>query len=106
MSKDAFKWLKIESDRHKSRLSLYKPFPKYHNIFQYSALASPYFIFIKKSAVNFKLVDSFRLNSICHGYLIETNGNVSVPIVGFHMTSLKFKLKNYRSYRDFIFTMH
>ena len=28
------------------------------------------------------------------------------PIAGFHMTSLKFKLKNYRSYRDFTFTMH
>ena len=27
-------------------------------------------------------------------------------IVGFHMTSLKIKLKNYRSYRDFTFTMH
>ena len=27
-------------------------------------------------------------------------------IVGFHMTSLKFKLKNYRSYRDFTFTIH
>ena len=27
-------------------------------------------------------------------------------IVGFHMTSLKFKLENYRSYRDFAFTMH
>ena len=27
-------------------------------------------------------------------------------IVGFHMTSLKFKLKNYRSYQDFTFTMH
>ena len=27
-------------------------------------------------------------------------------IVGFHMTSLKYKLKNYRSYRDFTFTMH
>ena len=27
-------------------------------------------------------------------------------IVGFHMTSLKFKLKNYQSYRDFTFTMH
>ena len=26
--------------------------------------------------------------------------------VGFHMTSLKFKLKNYRSYRVFTFTMH
>ena len=27
-------------------------------------------------------------------------------IVGFDMTSLKFKLKNYRSYQDFTFTMH
>ena len=27
-------------------------------------------------------------------------------IVGFHMMSLKYKLKNYRSYRDFTFTMH
>ena len=27
-------------------------------------------------------------------------------IVGFHMTSLKLKLKNYPSYRDFTFTMH
>ena len=27
-------------------------------------------------------------------------------IVGSHMTSLKFKLKNYRSYRYFTFTMH
>ena len=27
-------------------------------------------------------------------------------IVGFHMTSPKFRLKNYRSYRDFTFTMH
>ena len=27
-------------------------------------------------------------------------------IVGFHMTAQKFKLKNYRSYRNFNFTMH
>ena len=27
-------------------------------------------------------------------------------IVGFHMTSIKFKLKNCQSYRDFTFTMH
>ena len=27
-------------------------------------------------------------------------------VVGFHMTSLKFKLQNYRSYRDFTFTMY
>ena len=32
--------------------------------------------------------------------------NPSLLIVGFHMTSLKFKLKNYRSYRDFTFTIH
>ena len=29
-----------------------------------------------------------------------------LPIVGFHMTSLKFELKDYRSYRDFTFTVH
>ena len=29
-----------------------------------------------------------------------------IYIVCFHMTSLKFKLKNYRSNRDFTFTMH
>ena len=29
-----------------------------------------------------------------------------LSIVGFHMTSLKFKLQNYRSYRDFTFTMY
>ena len=28
------------------------------------------------------------------------------PIVGFHMTSLKFKLQNYRSYWDFTFTVY
>ena len=28
------------------------------------------------------------------------------PIVDFHITSLKLKLKNYRSYRDSTFTMH
>ena len=27
-------------------------------------------------------------------------------IVGFHITSIKFKLKNYRFYRDFTFTVH
>ena len=35
-----------------------------------------------------------------------TNAYEIYHIVGFHMTSLKFKLKNYRSYRDFTFTMH
>ena len=34
------------------------------------------------------------------------SGSLSDNIVGLHMTSLKFKLKNYRSYRDFTFTMH
>ena len=79
-------WILIVTNRDETIL---KPFSKYH-IFQYSALASPYVIFIKKSVVHFKLVDNFRLNSICHGSLIrkwnllwgtfETNGNVSVPI--------------------------
>ena len=29
-----------------------------------------------------------------------------LSILGFHVTPLKFKLKNYRSFRDFTFTMH
>ena len=36
----------------------------------------------------------------------HSQAQISLHIVGFHMTSLKFKLKNYRSYRDFTFTMH
>ena len=32
--------------------------------------------------------------------------NLTKTIVGFHTTSPKLKLKNYRSYRDFTFTMH
>ena len=32
--------------------------------------------------------------------------NIPSGIVSFHMTSLRFKPKNYRSYRDFTFTMH
>ena len=35
-----------------------------------------------------------------------TTGLDDTAIVVFHMTSLKFKLKSYRSYRDFTFTMH
>ena len=37
--------------------------------------------------------------------VIEIGGLVEL-IVGFHMTSLKFKLKKYRSYRDFTFMMY
>ena len=37
---------------------------------------------------------------------LSSGDSYNTPIVGFHMTSLKFKLKNYRSYRDFTFTMH
>ena len=33
-------------------------------------------------------------------------GSALHTIVSVHMTSLQFKLKNYRSYRDFAFTMH
>ena len=40
------------------------------------------------------------VRSISFSYRIE------VWIIIFHMTSLKFKLKNYQSYRDFTFTMH
>ena len=29
-----------------------------------------------------------------------------LSVVGFHVTPLKFKLRNYRSFRDFTFTMH
>ena len=38
--------------------------------------------------------------------MIKSSLNELMPIVGFHMTSLKFKLKSYQSYRDFTFTMH
>ena len=42
----------------------------------------------------------------CQGhYFLSINFSV-FTIVGFHMTSLKFKLQNYRSYRDFTFTMY
>ena len=37
--------------------------------------------------------------------LLKFEGEICI-IVGFHTMSLKFKLKKYRSYRDFIFTMH
>ena len=36
----------------------------------------------------------------------DGKGNATKTIVGLHMTSLKFKLKNYWSYQDFTFTMH
>ena len=39
-------------------------------------------------------------------YIKRTMKPIAAIIVGFHMTSLKFKLKNYLSYRDFTFTMH
>ena len=41
-------------------------------------------------------------------YTFENNLKIFLNsnIVGFDMTSLKFKLKNYRSYGDFTFTMH
>ena len=32
--------------------------------------------------------------------------NPENSILGFHMTSLKFKLQNYLSHRDFTFTMY
>ena len=63
---------------------------------------------IKNSLPYLKCV--LRLSCVVHGpnygrfMGFYVNGFLS--IVGFHMTSLKFKLKNYRSYGDFIFTMH
>ena len=52
----------------------------------------------------------FLLVSVRHvgAHLGEHQHGVSIQIsiVGFHMTSEKLKLKNYRSYRDFTFTMH
>ena len=45
-----------------------------------------------------------RLACACRQISVISNTHSS--IVGFHMTSLKFKLKNYRSYRDFAFTMN
>ena len=35
-----------------------------------------------------------------------TRCGIACVVVGFHMTSLKFKLKNYRSYPEFTFTVH
>ena len=44
---------------------------------------------------------AYKLRSMATGYSqLEYD-----TIVGFHM-SLKFKIKNYRSYPDFTFTMH
>ena len=37
---------------------------------------------------------------------LSSGDSYNTPIVGFHTTSPKFKPKNYRSYRDFTFTMH
>ena len=36
----------------------------------------------------------------------DVNFKVYLSIVGFHMTSLKFKLQNYRVYWDFTFMVY
>ena len=63
-----------------------------------------------------KLVGNFELNpqketdlGVAQAFLTPKRDHVkaqTIYIVGFHMTSLKFKLQNYRSYRDFTFTMY
>ena len=45
---------------------------------------------------------SQRFQLVYHWLHVERSQNA---IVGFHMTSLKFTLRNYRSYRDFTFMM-
>ena len=50
-----------------------------------------------------KIVEMSTSKTGKHGHAKVRNAFV---IVGFHMTSLKFKLKNCRSYRDFTFTMY
>ena len=57
-----------------------------------------------RSMVNHRLATKLALGSM-FSYRKFTS-SVSAGIVGFLMTSLKFKLKNSRSYRDFTFTMH
>ena len=44
--------------------------------------------------------------SVNYALKSKTDRCHSTLIVGFHMTSLKFKLKNHPSYRDFTFKMH
>ena len=44
--------------------------------------------------------------SVCFFFFFSRESYFIKAIVGFHMTSLKFKLKNYRFYRDCTFTMH
>ena len=47
-------------------------------------------------------LDSFQFIFLCRVYAWQWKWR----IVGFHMTSLKFKLQNYQFYRDFTFTMY
>ena len=79
-------------------------------------------VFLNEAGVSFKSALSAFVQVIRHDHLsrmlcshgfdplgeksAEIYGSEFTAIVGFHMTSLKFKLKNYRSYRDFTFTMH
>ena len=44
--------------------------------------------------------------SLCRGRYLLIVIKDRRRVVGFHMTSLKFKLQNHRSYRDFTFTMY
>ena len=56
------------------------------------------------------VIGNFDSTCINGGKFTESNLEITcmlyVLIVGFHMTSLKFKLQNYPSYRDVTFTMY
>ena len=52
---------------------------------------------------NLKFKKEKKLLSQC---LLGLQAGTPLVIVGFHMTSLKFKLQYYRSYRDFTLTMY
>ena len=74
------------TDRFRKRLSLSKSLPL-HSPFQFQF----------RTGIRNTYVDQIQVNLI-----IGHTAN----IVGFHLTSLKFKLQNYRPYRDFTFTMY
>ena len=73
------------TDKFRKRISLSKSLPLY----------SP-FQFQFRTGIRNTFVDQIQVNLI----------QAILPIVGFPLTSLKFKLQNYRSYRDFTLTMY
>ena len=50
-----------------------------------------------------------KVGALGNEYIVQKTGvqnHLNIAIVGFHMTSLNFKLKNYPSNRDFAFTIN